>query len=734
MNSEEILKEYIRQRDELRKENQSKIEEKLKNKSINDCNIALLGIVKDKKDGTIFYDYEKREDIGKNIYYEIMSKYFIEDEENFGFKLSDELPESGVQTNAQGASIFESLITKFKVGDEAINLYDNYKKVIKKVMEAVGGTGEYRFDANPYNVKAFDEEYLFVDTITWVISALLGAYRINNDESIPVKFNDFEVREMSNIIAYGIDYLNKCFCDGEDVSKNIFSKGWNFTKDCKEPSLYFTFAVSECYIDIYDTFKLIVDKHNIENKIREIKNDQRYHNGDEFDLNSDKDKEETYLSQEDQNSWKNIKSIDKDEMKRIERLFDVINADGNYYKLEQNVKDAANDIWRLVKDGLDSNFYNVNLSGTIDNALIESSSSNNALFNNVFIINTIINGGLDEDISDKLARSIDDDEMNKIQGEYDNLLEILQAAFQKTVRYNKFLASKKKDYIVNDFIISCNETFEGEMLKKSQELRKRRIKVFSISPMLIKTNNVISEFLTKYPQADMIKYLDELIMRKRTFFEKDDKTKEYNWIWENGDYLITANHYYITSLASFYEYLDEYENRFTRIDQENNDLKQSIKDDYKEELEKSGEIHDLRVEKASLEEKVANLENDRSKIVDEIKALIKESGSEYLNEWFRNNINEMYDKIFNDMFSNDDHEAYLKNNQKDIEFLESVRKLVFLMIHDIIEKRFVFSFGENLKTEDFMKRLSEFEESSENKVSQYVKDFCNRRGLGENDE
>lgn len=675
------------------------INRKLKNVNINDCTKALLGIVKDRQDGTIFYDYEPRETIGLYIYAELLDKY----DEEIGFVLSDDVKESGLLTQAQGACSLDVLISDYKIlsvldGNDAERLREIYEKTINSILDMViADNGSIFIDATPYNIDVFDSEYAYVDAITWVVSALLGALNFCEDnnkyfdsENSGISFSNEVQQRILNVISFCVRYLVECFIDITDKNEKKLSQGWNFTKKCSEPSLYFTYAVSECQLDIYDFFKQVIDKHDIELKIERIKKQYLLENDDGFYL---------YLSAEDKTSYESINE-NSEEFKLKKKLFDVINGHENfYYAFSNQVKLAARNAWSLTKDGIDSKFYNGNLSGVIDVSTIESSSSSDALFNNIFVINNVISGAIDEEISDRLAMAVGDDEMNKIQSEYDALLETLQAAVQRIIRYNKTLQSRQKDYIINDFIISCNELFEGDVVKKSQELRKKKIKAFTLSPLLVKTNNLISEFLTKYPQYDMIKYLDELLMKKRSM----DDDGNYIWLWEGGEYHITSNYYYLTSLAGFYKYVDAYESRFSAIDHSNESYKASLLDAQLRELRKSGEIFKLTDQTKKLQEaneklhdQVTELKSQESEVERVIRDLLHREIKENLIVWITECITEMKEDVYAHLFDDD----FDVTHTKEFAFFDSFKKMIVMSFLKTFQERLTYFDLENNRAGD----------------------------------
>ena len=467
----------------------------------------------------------------------------------------------------------------------------------------------------------------------------------------------------------------------------------------------------------------MIDRHNIDLKIQRVKDDPQHELSQENDV-------WLYISPDDRAAYERI-NVRSEEFKQKSRLFDRINGmDGLYYRLEQQVKESAKNIWSLVKDGIDSNFYNYNLSSFVDPQTIESSSTSDALFNTIFVINNVISGGLDEDLMDMLAWSADDEEMSRIQGEYDDLLETLQAALQRTIRYLKTLRAKRKEYIVNDFIISCSESFEGDVNRKAQELRKKRVKSFTISPLLVKTNNLISEYLTKYPQIDMVKYLDELLMKKRTTVE--EKTTEgdsgtfYIWIWENGEYLVTSNYYYILSLSNFYEYVENYESRFSAIDHDNARFRESIILKHDQESRSNGEIFQLTQEKNALQEtndqlqqRVGELETRESEVESALRGFLQQELRTNLLTWLTDGLHDMNQGLLEDL----DHAAFSSERGKEISFMKEFRRTLAVAFHEQMKHRLDYV-GDSDQTASFA-LTDQMVESAEAAVDKMITDITN---------
>ena len=169
------------------------------------------------------------------------------------------------------------------------------------------------------------------------------------------------------------------------------------------------------------------------------------------------------------------------------------------------------------------------------------------------------------------------------------------------------------------------------------ELRKLRMRVFSLVPLLIHTNNTISEYLIKYPHYNMRKY-HQYILDNR-FVDKNNKV---HWIWERDGFFSGSNFYYVLSLKEFYNYHETYEDPYIEIHSKNSEQRKIIEGRYKKDLElPDGAIGKLEIEKNSLER--AN--SAQAAEIKELKQQL-ENIERPVEDAVRNIVNEEFEKQF----------------------------------------------------------------------------------------
>lgn len=598
---------------------------------INDLSVGLKDIIIGKQG--IFYEYADKKVIGKKIKDALLSKYNDGAKGRIrkkGFSFSDDNTSIGIISQCQGLQTLAQLIDNLQV-----DLDDKNKEVILTVfddiLESVIKDDGLVFDSSPYDAK-FDKSMPYVESITWVVSALLSCLRLHISQK-----NIFDIgADRFTKAIYVIKEALRILCDAyipcsEIAGEKAINKGWNFTNFCEEPSLYFCFSVSECYVDIYNTFKDYIvgfeNKRRAENNIIVEENKKTMEEREDY-LNSD-------------------------EGKRLISLFYEINKGepllpGTVYcKLETYCREVANRVWDLVKGKFAQEFFNNDLATTVSEDIINQSSTNDALFNTMFIINILINGAYDEILNDEILKVSSDktlsiaekeQRINFAQAEYDNLLETIQLAYQRAYRCYNQLENEDKEHIVEQYTLGFNEKFV-QRKETVKELRKKRMRVLSLFPLLCKTNSIIGEYLIKYPQYEMVKYLDSIMTNRFAKKMEDGIVIEYEWLWESNGYYSSSNYYYVTALIDFYNYYEIYEKRFFEVEKSNVKVVEQVKKEYFSQLIKgSGEIGILKKQLAELRVENAKLLSRESKF--------ENATSEFIKEYISSNTMDILTKLF----------------------------------------------------------------------------------------
>ncbi len=609
----------------------------------------------------VFYKYKSPVEIGEKILDELYARFDFEK----GFRMDDSSKDVGLLSQCQSLQALLLLTSGFSLKFDKEDYFkdgrtfaDGTKPTIRRIMDSViediisrivryNGRkvqnindlendklpetfldkATYCFDASPYDSSSFTAEYSYIDAITWVIPTFLLVLKYHATKDDGVEDCKWE-KCLIAIIRYGMKYLNNSFITSREIEERLEDSqkleiGWNFTKDCEEPSLYFTFAVAECYVDFYETFKNHIDYQDALRRERMG-----------FDIPKEiRDAQEKY---------------DKNESElKLRALFKAINGASYVYsvgengeevattlygRLEEFCKKTANKIWKLSKDELADKFFYNDLGRTLDEDVIKMSTTSDALFNSVYIVNILLDAGVDEDIKlqmelAQMSGRIAD--KNAYQEEYDDLLEVCQLAIQKAMRTYEKLKKESKEYIVDQFLVGFNETFKlhNDLIK---DLRKRRIRVFSLAPLLIHSNNVIGQYLVRYPQYNMKKYLGYILENRLT--ESENGVTKTKWIWESDGFFSASNYYFISALSEFYDYYDTFEKTYIDISDKKEEAAEEIRAAFKKELESTGDIADLKYEIAQKDERIKELEAIERPVEDAVKEIVEQTVREKLSE------------------------------------------------------------------------------------------------------
>lgn len=433
--------------------------------------------------------------------------------------------------------------------------------------------------------------------------------------------------------------------------QKMLYKGWTFTKidsdkhDRCEPSLYFTYLVSDAYLAFYESF---VDSIKIirEKVVAKIKKDKGWEVESHTAVEVGDDYDETYVSEPTQKKETFTVPLDELDEEVAKFNLDVFNKETadvlddlkflqanykEYREFNKAVMDAGHYVdtyfstFDTTRDFFSYNFKLV----TAQN--IEDSSSSDALFNVLFAINIMLAAGTDIDYD--------------VKGHKDEFYETLQYTIPNVQRlYKKFLREGKES-VCDQYILKFNEALPSDdqnnprsPFNQVKTLRKQRIFVYALMPVLIKTYTTLSKYLTPYPQYEMRLYEQEIIENKMSLKGRVSRSEWENvvdnpgldiWLWDKDDFHLITNYNYANALRMFYDYYETYEESFVKAKKEYVDEQQERVKEAKAalEAERRKNIDKLAQQKEQIDaqrtEEIARLKEEFEKEINGYKAEIR---------------------------------------------------------------------------------------------------------------
>lgn len=363
-------------------------------------------------------------------------------------------------------------------------------------------------------------------------------------------------------------------------------KGWNFLsaklpKSVKASvaeldsvnygfSYYMTYSVCSSYTTFYNYFRW-----NIE-ECREIR------------------KRKSGYSKSNQQAANKV-TVPADKVHLYEENKEFINRifDKYYYEFNKAVLDAGRYInMKMYKKGtidISQDFLGNDFT-PVTQENIETSSTNDALFNTLFAFGIFLSAGLDIDYSAFGEEAKD---------RYFSDLNYGLINVDKTLKH---LIKNNKEYIVKQHILSVWERMPSDIpyfALNAKKIRKRRIQAMTIVPLLINVHCEVSKWITNYPEKEMSTYLS-YILEKRLVDENDAKL----WVWDDDGYDLNNTLLYIKALNNFYEYYEKYEAPFYQGEVKNKDaIRNFQKQAQREVVVKNKEIDALKAQIAELQKK-----------------------------------------------------------------------------------------------------------------------------------
>jgi len=565
----------------------------------------------------VFKKYRPMAEIGELILKDMIDVGY--DRNRKGFFLSENDTSIGIISQCNGLYAM-SLLRKFGVNlkpcEDIISdvLNDIFNRVYRDDHKLV-------FDASPYVKQSEDTKEVnqiedYTETIALVLSTmiefrgtLLSQKERNMSLEITVKDVDDPLKKIEETIQNSMVLLNESAIkwirkkDGEkeetprfrikDVDIDDFYstmqeyqyRGWNFAKCTDEsemssyvPSLYTNYVVSQAYMSFFEEF---------ENQI-EIARDK----------------------------IRQVKKISKERMKRLEGEYGYKEDKEFFTKIEKQYNEFRKrcvDMGRIVDTRIRGIDISENFIGSgytrVPPSKIISNTYDESLFNTLMVVCILINCGVDLDYMEYGKKK-----KHKDNSEHTRYLEMLQYALQNTQKMYDFLSVNNKENIVEEYIVAITEDIPSSMQKKAKIIRKQRISTLKIVPLILQTYNSISKYLIKYPQKQASAYL-KTIMGDRV----KEEDEEQRWSWDDDEYNVVVNRYYIEALKSFYQYYFEYELSYSDIEKEISDrINEHTRDFEQKERILRDQISDL---KSDLDKEVGK----KVPLVEEIKKITYES-------------------------------------------------------------------------------------------------------------
>ena len=518
-------------------------------------------------DDSVFNIYKEKADIGAEIAKQLLAGRKAIGRSSKGFSVDDvDTTNVGVLTQCRGLQTIATL-SKLKVN---LKPYENLiTTVLEDVLDRISDKkGGYIFDATPYlnqergkedetdDQKIYVKDY--VDTIASVLTAMITVRSmIYEQEDIGDPFD----KRLADLSGKTEDVVHECLRrlnvaaltrsgekDENDVEKkeqftidkdrqgkgkvlikdlygrDYFEyKGWSFTKCDKDehkittPSIYFTYVVTMAYMSVYEELKDPIEvvrdgirktKKVSKERLAVLEGDDKYQRDRPF-----------------------FEKIRKEFEEFTKRCVDA----GRYIDMKTRYLNITD---MFIGSGLKK----------VTAADIENSTTNDSPLNTLMVVSVLINSGVDLDYKVFSNQEYGDD------SKLDEYYERLQYALQNVEKCYKAFVKENKEYVIDQYILNFNERIPSSLQEQAKLLRNQKISMLSLMPVMIRTYNLISSYLIRYPQKQAITYLSYTMSNR---LEKKDGNKM--WAWDIDGYNINVNYMYIEALKAFYDYYHYYE-------------------------------------------------------------------------------------------------------------------------------------------------------------------------------
>ena len=252
---------------------------------------------------------------------------------------------------------------------------------------------------------------------------------------------------------------------------------------------------------------------------------------------------------------------------------------------------VAQNVWDVYKGVLSKEFVSDQFLHGFDIIKTEDMvkmDHTNALFNNVYLVCILLYGWTNV--------------LNKEESE--EIVATMESALQNVQRVNDSFTRKGLDYLISTYTVPFINAHKDRGNTYIKRLNYRRMSDTTLLPILIKANNLIAFYITKYP----VKKMDTLF---KDIFDNDNICDE-EFLWDDKGYDVKITERYIEAINQFYEYYESYEQDY------NNKFKRQYSTAYGKGRaagkEEQKELNRAAIENAELEAN-RRIEEEKSKFV-----------------------------------------------------------------------------------------------------------------------
>ncbi len=414
--------------------------------------------------------------------------------------------------------------------------------------------------------------------------------------------------------------------DGEVV-------GWTFRHmdGDAEPSLYFSYVASTVYLGLYKRFNVTDKAIDTLRDFEGVLKNSGDHGKSQFKfyenfsspekLAATLDRLESYAAEsKDRGAEKNpydafadfLKQLDAFALSELDFLYNTVNnGQPLSYKIDRGKDDGAFSLLKDATVALAKRLWTVGFGNSktrlpfrenmakgpcfengelVNMETVRLSNQNNAFFNNLFVIGIVLNSAYDAELADTDPK------------EYDTLLNTFQLSIQNTQRCYNEIESYDMLYKIDSYILDFSDKVDAKNAELAKQLRKVNMSVVPLLPLMLKNNNLMSEYVVKYPQKQMIDSLKDIIRNRK---------RGQNgpcWVWDKDGYNAITNYYYVDALIAFYRYYETYEMPFVGNEKDRREREQIAAD--AAELRRVTELKQLEAEKQKQIDKLSSYAAD----------------------------------------------------------------------------------------------------------------------------
>ncbi len=443
--------------------------------------------------------------------------YALNKKERFVFNMSSTNRKEGLLGLSYGVFLMSNFMDQFDLKNYFS--YEDGERLKNSFIALLNYVEENGFNVAPYSTEETNkrffgfgkDKYAFIESLTWSLSCLLYAQRLNKNklldlEEIMPKVTEWVARSLALLVNNVIRSNGEL---GYTPTATDYM-GWGPLTGCTETSLYFTHSVCETFGDVEDT---VLGNSEVEGFA---------------------EKDSTYIAQINK-AYRELPNNEKNK-----NITDIVQT------FQDICLKVGGNVYKKYEKSLGKRFFYADGSEIASTEQISYSMQSPVLLNQLYVVMSAVYVNYHKEV-ERADKTVDKEEYKNFCSKLKNAVEMVYETYED-------LRRRGKESVVNREYATFIEQHPKRDI--GRQLANERINVAVLEALIIKAKAMIVTYVTQYPERELGDILAVV----------EDNRQRDAWLWSNLGYDLQQTERSISAILEFYIYYENYQKAFAEKD------------------------------------------------------------------------------------------------------------------------------------------------------------------------